>query len=170
MGPNGCCCVGLRAPCRFGLLWLAGMRWERGGPGELEGLRVCGWVPTAVPSALLRRHHRPGVLVLEGGWAGRIWGLGLLQSHHFALDLKQPLLDFAEEVLDTGFCRRLDCVAAHAMLGISMYPRGTCGPGTAHRFWPAHCSPPPPVEILRAGPAFMARRAYELIVHLVGLR
>jgi hypothetical protein len=108
----------------LGLLWLAGMCWGRGGPGELEGLRVCGRIPTLAPSALLRRHHRLGVLVLEGGWAGRIWGLGLLQSHHFALHLEQLLLDVAEEVLDTGVFRRLDCVTAHAALTINAYPRG----------------------------------------------
>ena len=145
-----------------------GMHWWSGGPRELEGLRVRGWVPTVAPPALLWCHHRPGVLVLEGGWAGRIWGLGLLQSHHFALDLKQLLLDVAEEVLDTGIFRRPDCVTAHAALTINAYPRGDAS-GSLLGFGLGP-SRPPGVKVLHARPAVIAGRAYWLIDHKRGCR
>ena len=63
---------------------------------------------------------------------------------------------------------RFDCVLAHAVLGISTYPRGTFGSGTAHRLLRTLCSSPG-AEVLRAEPAVIAGRAYELIVHGVGL-
>ena len=61
---------------------------------------------------------------------------------------------------------RLDCVLAHAVLGISTYPRGTFGPGTAHRLLRTLCSSPG-AEVLRAEPAVIAGRACELILHCV---
>ena len=61
---------------------------------------------------------------------------------------------------------RLDCVLAHAMLGISTYPRGTFGSGTAHRLLRTLCSSPG-AEVLRAEPAVIAGHAYKLILHCV---
>ena len=87
--------------------------------------------------------------------------MGLLQSHHFALDLKQLLLDVAEEVLDTGVFRRLDCVTAHAALTINAYPRGDA-PASLLGFGLGP-SGPPGVEVLHARPAVIAGRAYWLI-------
>ena len=66
-----------------------------------------------------------------------------------------------------GGCR-VDCVSAHAVLGISTYPRGTFGPGTAHRLLRTLCSSPG-AEVLRAEPAVLAGRAYGSIDHGVGL-
>ena len=93
------------------------------------------------------------------------------QSAHFCPQHLELFFHVADEVRNVGAglggCR-LDCVSAHAVLGISTYPRGTFGPGTAHRLLRTLCSAPG-AEVLRAEPAVLAGRAYGSIVHCVGV-
>ena len=89
----------------------------------------------------------------------------------FRLHSLELLLDLANELshITAGWgIGRIDRVSAHAMLGISTYPRDTIGSGTAHRFLRTLCSSPG-AEVLRAEPAVIAGRAYGLTFHFVGL-
>ena len=61
----------------------------------------------------------------------------------------------------------LDCVSTHAALVINAYPR-IPSPGEVQGFRLAPCKPSR-AKVLRAGLAVIARRAYELIGHLLML-
>jgi hypothetical protein len=61
--------------------------------------------------------------------------LGRPPSFDFSLQRLELLLDVADELchIDGGWgIGRVDCVSAHAMLGISIYPRDSIGSGSAH--------------------------------------
>ena len=87
------------------------------------------------------------------------------QSAHFCPQHLELVFHIGNEVCNMGMgwvgCL-IDCVSAHAVLGISTYPRGTFG----HRLLRTLCSSPG-AEVLRAEPAVIAGHAYELILHCV---
>ena len=115
-------------------------------------------------------NHRPWVVVGD-------WGLGighcalgrpLLHLGPQHLELLLHVADGLHDIEIGWVSCRLDCVSAHAMLMINMYPRDTIGSGTAHRLLRTLCSSPG-AEVLRAGLAVIARHAYGLIDHHIRL-
>ena len=60
---------------------------------------------------------------------------------------------------------QIDCVSAHALLAISRYPRGPA----SGRVWRFRLAPHTPsgAKVLRAGPAVIAGRAYDVMKHWI---
>ena len=79
-------------------------------------------------------NHRPWVVV--GDWGCLDWASLLgLPSFDFGLHKLELLFNVEDDLhqIELGLgVGRVDCVSAHALLGISKYPRDTIGSRSAH--------------------------------------
>ena len=119
-------------------------------------------LPTTTP----RRDHDPGVVVGEGlrevGGQGRWRSRCGCQLGELFLHPPQLLLDVLEQI-QKWLWDRMDYVAVHVTLSISVYPRSSAS-GRLPGFGLAP-GLPSGAEVLRARPAVIAGRAYGSKVH-----